>query len=301
MSEEIQERRNEQRWRWTLQAQLEWKGGKTTAFTTDVSSIGMFVEASTKLGPGDKVKVSFRLVDGDETVQVVASGNVIRQVSADDAAATGQHRGLGIAFRSFSAGKKQLIKALKAAREGGNGSKKRRERRSGPRLTIGLPVRWGLEDPPKKNGRLINLASGGLFVATDDAPAVGVRVYLAFFLPEDGKQRRVKAIARVARVDAEEDVYGMAVNFETSSMGEALLETLKERLAEERLKPTLLNQDLSTAASTISAAAKDMDLPRIRLGGKYHVFRWKWVMGWFLGALLLYVAAYFALGAGVMR
>ena len=301
MSEENQERRKEQRWRWTLQAELEWKGGKASGYTTDLSSVGMFLESSAELEPGDKVRVSFKLVNDDEAIQVATAGNVIRRVTAGEAAATGQRRGIGVAFRSFSAGKKELIHALKAAKEGGGNGKKRKERPNAPNMTIGLPVRWGLEDPPKSNGRLINLADGGLYVATEDAPAVGARVYLAFFLPEEGKQRRVKAIARVAEVNSEEDLNGMAVNFETSSMGEELMEVLKERLAEERLKPTLLNQDLSTAASTISAAAKDMDLPRIRLGGKYHVFRWKWVLGWFAAALLLYVAAYFALGSGALN
>ena len=296
------ERRQEQRWRWTLQAELEWKGGATMAYTTDISSIGMYVETNERVAPDTTVQVSFKLSDQDKPVQVAVTGKIIRSVTPEEATSTGGLPGLGIAFTVFLNGKKDLIKALNVARNNGKG-KKRKERRSGPRMTVGLPVRWGTEDPPELNGRLINLASGGLFVATEDAPTVGVRVYLAFFLPEAGKQRRVKAIARVARVEDEvvDSVAGMAITFETSSMGDALMEILKERLTMERLKPGLLGQDLSTAASTISAAAKEMDLPRIRLGGKYHVFRWKWVLGWFSAALLLYVVAYFALGSGALR
>ncbi len=297
------ERRKQQRWRWTLQAHLEWKGGTTTAFSTDLSSIGMFVDTPAEVAPSTTVQVSFKLADQDRSAEVVATGKVIRRVTPEEAAATGGPVGLGIAFTTITAGKKHLVGMLKAARTNGQNGKERKERRSGPRMTVGLPVRWAMEDPPTSEGRLLNLASGGLFVAAEGAPSVGVRIYLTFFLPENGRQRKVKAIARVARVedDSDDTISGMAITFETSSMGDALMDILKERLAQEPGKPGLLNQDISTAASTISAAAKEMDLPRIRLGGKYHVFRWKWVMGWFLAALALYIAAYFALGAGALN
>ena len=298
------ERRKKQRWRWTLQAHLEWQGGTATAYTTDISAIGMFVETTADIPPETAVQVLFKLSDQSDPVEVKVTGKVIRRSTPEEAAAMGGLPGLGIAFTAFTAGKKRLVQALDVAQKTGKGGKERKERRSGPRLTVGLPVRWGTEDPPGNEGRLINLASGGLFVAAKGSPSVGVRVYVTFFLPDNGKRRKVKAIARVARRDddsVDSTVAGMAITFETSSMGDALMDILKERLASERLKPGLLGQDLSTAASTISAAAKEMDLPRIRLGGKYHVFRWKWVLGWFAAALLLYVAAYFALGSGALN
>ena len=299
----IQERRKEQRWRWTLQVRLEWKGGAATAFCTDLSSLGMFLETKAEVPPGTDAQLTFKVSLKENLVAVVANGKIIRCVTAEQAAATRGRRGLGVTFVSFTTGKKQLVRALNLAREGGPTGTGRKEQRSSPRMNIGLSVRWGLEDPPSREGRLINLASGGLLVATEKAPSVGARIYLAFFLPEDGKQRKVKAIARVSRVDDEsvDTTAGMAITFETSSMGDTLMAVLKERLAEERIKPGLLQQDLATAAGTISAAARGMDVPRIRLGGKYHVFRWKWVIGWFLAALALYVAAYFALGAGVLN
>ena len=47
-------------------------------------------------------------------------------------------------------------------------------------------------------------------------------------------------------------------------------------------------------------ALKD-NIPHIKIGDKYHVFRWKWVLGWFSVALLFYLMLYFVIGQGTFN
>ncbi len=140
-------------------------------------------------------------------------------------------------------------------------------------------------------------ANGMLCVVKGAAPAADARIYLSFKLPHKGVIKNVKAVARLRRSETVDNVTTMGLQLEFSSVGDDLLPLLKERLPKpDEQASSLMKMNVSDAAR----ALKD-NIPRIKVGDKYHVFRWKWVLGWFSLALLFYVALYFVIGSGTFN
>ena len=291
------ERRKTQRVRWALMVQLAWKEGEVTAYTSDISIHGFFAETKVEIPVKTAVTVQFQVEGIGESLPVEATGVVVRSVSPEEAAASGSMPGVGVRFKRIKENNKGFRLAVDTKL--GRKERPREERRSEPRLPVGMPLTWGTRDPPDQEGRMADVsAKGALCVVKGDPPASGTRIYLSFKLPHKGEIKDVKAMAWVTRAEVQDECTVMGLHLEFSSVGDDLLPLLQERLpkVEKKTEPGFMSMDVGDAARALS-----QNIPRIKIGDKYHVFRWKWVMGWFLVALLLYVLAYCALGEGVMR
>ena len=288
------ERRRTQRVRWALMLKLQWKGGKTTAYTTEISGNGFFAETREEIPEGTELTVLFNVpgVNGGQSVE--ATARVVHQIGPEDAAGRGLLPGVGVRFKRIRGGQKAFRRALDSKH--GRLKESDENRRSQPRLPVGMPITWDIEDPPGKEGRMVDIsAEGALCVVMEEPPSVGTRIYLAFKLPDEGVVKDVKALARVVRTEVLDGAMTMGIKVEASSVGENLMELLEKRLPEvaKEIEPGLLAMDVKDAAQSIK-----QNIPRIKLGDKYHVFRWWWVMSWFGGFVVLYALLYFALGSG---
>lgn len=305
--EKSRERRQTQRARWALMVRLSWDdGGRATAYTTDISVNGLFAETRAELEVDTRVYVEFQIQHQGKATKVAAQATVVRQVTQQDATARGVLPGLGLVFRRITTGEQVFrdVLDLKLHRKE-ELPPPREERRSEPRLPVGMPIVWGTEDPPEAEGRMANVSGrGALCVVMGDAPAPGKKIYLNFKLPREGEIQDVKAVARVKRVEQRDDCAALGVVFEISNVGDDLLPLLQQRLAAQAKaqqdEAGLWGMDVKDAAAAMANKAGEVrsNIPRIRIGDRYHVFRWWWVMSWFGVALGFYVLLYFALGTG---
>ncbi len=296
-SDSIRERRRTERVRWALMVQLAWKKGEVTAYTTDISVNGFFAETKEEIPVKTELTITFQ-VDGIEgSLPVEATGKVIRCVGPATAAATGVLPGVGVRFKRVKKNNKAFRLAVDSKL--GRAELPRQERRSEPRLPVGMPVRWGEKDPPDRDGRMADVSGrGAMCVVKGDPPANGSRIYLSFKLPHRGEIKDVKAVARIKRSESHEGTSTVGIQFEFSSVGDDLLPLLKERMPEvaKESKGGVMSMGVGEAAR----ALKD-NIPHIKIGDKYHVFRWKWVLGWFSVALLFYLMLYFVIGQGTFN
>ena len=267
-----------------------------TAYTSDISANGFFAETREPFPRGATIDITFNVEGIDGSQPVEATGVVVRSVSPDEAAASGIMPGVGVRFKRIRKNDKVFRQAVDAKL--GRTELPREERRSEPRLPVGMPIKWGTRDPPKWDGRMADVsASGALCVVKGAAPADGSRVYLSFTLPHKGRIKDIKAVACVRRTKTVDNITTMGLEMEFSSVGDDLLPLLKERLPKpEEQASSLMSMNVGDAARAI----KD-NIPRIKIGDKYHVFRWKWVLGWFSVALVFYIFLYFVIGAGTFN
>ena len=291
------ERRRTERVRWALMVKLEWKKSEVTAYTTDISVNGFFAETKEQIPEKTPLTIKFQVDSIHGGLPVEAAGSVVRCVSPEDAAAEGVMPGLGVRFKRVKVNNKAFRLAVDAKL--GRAEIPKEERRTEPRLPVGMPIKWGVEDPPERDGRMADVsAKGALCVVKGDPPESGTRIYLSFKLPHKGEIKDVKAVARVMRAEGQDQCTTMGLKLEFSSVGDDLLPLLKERLP----KPKKVAQGglMSMGVGEAARALKD-NIPQIKIGDKYHVFRWKWVMAWFFAALVFYVLVYLALGQGIMN
>ena len=298
MGEDVstRERRKTQRVRWAVMVQMEWKQDQVTAYTTDISVNGFFAETRKDIPLKTKLEIKFQVEGADGGIAVEATGVVVRRHSPEEAAAAGIMPGVGVRFKRIRKNDKAFRRSVDTKL--GRVDPPRNERRSEQRLPVGMPLWWGTEDPPKREGRLADVsARGALCVVQDDLPETGARIYLSFKLPHKGVIKDVKAMARVMRVERVDGCSTMGLKIEFSSVGDDLLPLLRERLPKIKEEETgFMSMGMGEAARAI----RD-NIPRIRIGDKYHVFRWKWVLGWFGVAVLIYALLFFAIGEGIFR
>jgi len=234
----------------TLRVRLAWDNGECLAYTTNLSSTGLFAETRDYIPEGTSIRVEFDLAEAGALGRVYADGTVARRITEGEANERQLVPGVGIGFDEFVVGKFDLLRFLtptgQPAQEGSKGDEAPEkaedpaERRDAPRVTTGLPVAWGCADPPDSSGYLANLSTSGAFsVQTNDPCPVGKKIYLVFELPRtDGPgATRVRAIANVIRSvePGSPRPAGMGVHFDTSSVDvETIRAFIKGRRAWER-------------------------------------------------------------------
>jgi len=139
---------------------------------------------------GDSVHVALGFADHGALLR----GSVYHVTTADDALTTGSS-GFAVRFPSFpSAGRRQLVELLTAAREAGVTIKP-----PPPRHAVRFPVCWPVQvglGNESFHADALDVSNGGLFLATGHALDLGAEVSIAVPL-EQGEQ--VTARARVAR------------------------------------------------------------------------------------------------------
>lgn len=231
----------------TLRVRLAWDNGECLAYTTNLSSTGLFAETRDYIPEGTAIRVEFDLAEAGALGRVYADGTVARRITEGEAEQRQLMPGVGIRFDEFVVGKFDLLRFLTPAEK----PEKRvdelperpvdpENRREAPRVATGLPVAWGCADPPDSSGYLAHLSTSGAFsIQTDEPCPIGKKIYLIFELPRpDGPgATRVRAIANVVRaVDpGGERPAGMGVHFDSSSVDVETIRTfIKGRRAWER-------------------------------------------------------------------
>ena len=230
-----QDSRVSPRWRLTFKVRFNWEGGEIEAFSTDVSASGMFIETTTSLPAGTRGRLEFEVAKGRHRESIEATGEVCRNVSVEQASAINVMPGLGIRFQALLLGGEVLLDLLEEhlqQQAGGVKQDRQSERRDKPRVDTGLPVLWGLQDPPDQHGMLTNLsASGAFLLVTEHVKKPGTRIFFQFKLPDFGVSRQVRAVARVIRTprSSKGEILGMGVKFELSTAPENLIARFVDR------------------------------------------------------------------------
>ena len=236
------DRRTAPRVRVTYRVTLRCGSRELVGHTADVSLRGAFVETLEDLAPGTSVHVALSVGRGTAEEAVQVDGRVARRVAPADAAARGGIPGLGIEFTRFLWGQDALRHALAQLlsdqRAGGAAG-----RRLGARVAVGLPIYWGHAGKPNQAGFLTNLSSSGAFFIESRATVPeGARLHLWFELPVRGEVHVVRAVAIVARVaeregDDDEQVGGMGIHFEQSTVDSAVLQDFLDERLTDGLEP----------------------------------------------------------------
>ncbi len=211
------DRRGCERWRYTLCLTVSWGTQSISAYTSDISMSGMFVETNRCLPVGTAVRLDFRLVSGDATLPVSVDGVVARRVFAQRKDVSAPLLGIGVKFKEFHVGQGLLRKVLAGLRLS---APRGAERRGSARIPASIPVSWGRREACDQGGRLADLSVDGAFIIhTPTSHRPGTRLYLRFEVPHQGRLREVKAVATVVRSMAADGADGgMAVIFELSTI-----------------------------------------------------------------------------------
>lgn len=228
------DRRAATRVRVTYRMVVRSAGEETTAFTTDVSVSGAFLETTRPLEVGAVAQLSFTVTQRNERHPVEAEGVVVRRLSVEEARQTGGLPGVGVAFTRFLWGGEAFAAALAGLLQEETAlpaATRRRQRRA----AVGLPIWWGHEGR-RQAGVLTNLsAAGAFFIETEATVTAGAALNLWFEVPVDGRARPVKATARVTRVVSGRDpvtqaaTSGMAVALEVSPFDHRTLAAFLDR------------------------------------------------------------------------
>lgn len=211
------DRRACERWRFTLRLTVSWGNQSFSAYTSDISMSGVFVETNRCLPVGTAVRLDFKLVSGEDTLPVSVDGAVARRVFAQRKEVSAPLLGIGVQFKEFHVGEGLLRKVLAGLRVS---APHKDERRGSARIPASLPVSWGRSEACDQGGRLADLSVDGAFIIhTPASHKPGTRLYLKFEVLHQGSLREVKAVATVVRnVAADAAAGGMAVIFELSTI-----------------------------------------------------------------------------------
>ena len=225
------DQRRKSRIRYTTKTTLSWSGGRIHGFSLDISSTGIFVETATLLPLETDVIVRFEVESNGTMREVVARGQVARTVSSIDSDPGGTFLGMGVVFNTLEQGELSLRSMVSDGtpldqRQGppvvaGGEAQNPADLRAAPRVTVGIPVWWGIDDPPQFKGRLANVsATGALIIMAGEVQPIGSRVFLCFNLPVEGRVVEVRGIARVVRAAPMPtgEVHGMGMEFEAATM-----------------------------------------------------------------------------------
>ena len=230
------EQRKAPRVRFTAKTCLTWREGRVHGYSLDISGAGMFVETTTLLPLGTAVVAKFDLVSTAGADRVVATGRVARTISSSDTDPGGTFLGMGVAFDRIQQGEDALRAGVGAEdmevawslpepvmrpptdqRQEPCGA----ERRGAPRVPVGIPVWWGLEDPPANQGHVGNISTTGALVLHAGEPLPdGTRVFLRLNLPVKGRVVEIRGMARVVRVSTAQDreTNAVGLHFEAGTM-----------------------------------------------------------------------------------
>lgn len=224
------DQRRAERWKYTLAVTMTWSGGEVRAHTTDISLCGMFVETDEAPAVDTLVRLHFTLFEGAEPTAVDVAGKVVRRIEPDESSDCCPVPGVGIvlgAFRSGEAALRRIIGALDiAGQRAQTPTWIEGDRRHAPRVVVGIPIRWGTEDPPDRQGQLLNLSQkSGFVLHSEPALELGATVHLRFELPDHGAAREVRARATVVRSVRQDGGVGMGIALDLSSV------TVAERMA----------------------------------------------------------------------
>ena len=219
---EIQDQRRAERWKYTLEVTMTWSGGEVQAHTTDISLCGMFVETREVLEVDTLVRLRFAFFEEGLPVPVEVAGKVVRRICPDEVTEHSPVPGVGIVLGRFHSGEsalRRVIGAMDTAGRRAATSNWSADRRGNPRVVVGIPVRWGTEDPPEREGQLMNLSRRSGFVLHSDPPLQpGTPIHLCFDLPDHGSVREVRARATVVRTVRQDGGVGMGIAFDLSSV-----------------------------------------------------------------------------------
>ena len=241
------ERRLAPRVRLTVRVQLFHKGVEIQAYSTDISTTGIFIETPHPLRVGSVVLLGFSLGTGArKTIQ--AEGRVVQVRGPDEAAANGVMPGMGIMFQGFLFGKSDLAGELSQRLDTLRGAKRGavQDPARHPRFLVGFPVLWGTKPPPVQIGFITDIGADGAFVITENPQLPGSHLYLSFDVPTSGLPQRVRAVAQVRKANfpdnAEEDEpIGMGITFDEASLEDpSVLPFMEQHL--QRQRHTLLQE-----------------------------------------------------------
>jgi hypothetical protein len=254
----LADRRAALRARITYRLQVRCGGDELTAFTTDVSASGAFLETTRAFEVGAVVQLSFTVTARGEREAVEAEALVVRHVAVDAARRAGGLPGLGVAFTRFLWGGDAFAAALAEQLQVDVATPHVRRRNA--RATVGIPVWWGHGGQHRQAGVLTNLSvAGGFFIESQAAATRGAQLNLWFEVPVDGHARPVKAVARVVRVvgrEAAGATCGMAVALEISPFDHRTLAAfLARRLAAPAVAVRRLEETHPTRLDELFAAA----------------------------------------------
>ncbi len=196
---------------------MRWGNDEVTAYTSDISMSGVFVETNRCLPVGTMVSLDFQLVSGEDTLPVSVRGRVARRVFAQRKDDPKHLVGIGVEFRKFRVGEGLLRRVL--ATLGGTAPKKD-DKRNGSRIPVSIPISWGTDDDCRQPGHFTDISVDGAFVIHSTiVQRPGTRLYIRFEVPHQGRFREVKAVATVVRTVNDGDApAGMAVIFELSTV-----------------------------------------------------------------------------------
>jgi Tfp pilus assembly protein PilZ len=225
----------------SVKVQLFHKGVEIQAYSTDISTTGMFVETTRTLPVGSVVLLGFTLGAGArKTIQ--AEGRVAQVRTAEEAAALGGLPGMGVMFQGFLFGKAdlagELSKRLDALRNGRQEAVEDRVRH--PRFLVGFPVLWGTRPPPLQIGFITDIGPDGAFIITDTPAVAGTHLYLSLEVPTSGLPQKVRALAQVTRANlpeqqSDDEPIGMGITFEEASLEDpSVLPFMQQHLARQR-------------------------------------------------------------------
>jgi Tfp pilus assembly protein PilZ len=234
--------RQSERLRFTVIARLTSSGGSFEAYSTDLSTDGIFLETANLLSLGTPVRLDFRLFRTNEPEAVTVQGTVARSVSVDEAGAWGVVGGLGIHFEELRFGEEVLfgflskrLKSVKAPKAPIPSDKKR----PAARADVGLPVLWGTDPNLGREGFLFNLSASGAFIGTRKVEPPGTHLFLWFELPHTAVSKGVKVTASVVRTNPPggSQPAGMGIAFEASTVSRGLFEGFLGQRVEEKREP----------------------------------------------------------------
>jgi Tfp pilus assembly protein PilZ len=264
------ERRQAPRVPLTVKVQLFFRGSEIQAYSTDISTTGIFVETPNPLPVGSVVLLGFTLAAGTrKTIQ--AEGRVVQVRTAEAATAQGVLPGMGIMFQGFLFGKADLAGELSNRLETLRRSRGRGKRDASrdPRFLVGFPVLWGTKPPPTQVGFITEIEPGGAYVITENPQVPGAHLYLSFEVPTSGMPQKVRAVAHVTRAnfpthpEADDEPIGMGITLDEASLEDpSVLEVMERHLQRQRetlLQETSPQGNLATDLPDLSAFLDDDD------------------------------------------
>jgi Tfp pilus assembly protein PilZ len=242
VSEETEKWRQTERLRFTIVAQLTSSEGGFEAYSTDLSTNGIFLETANLLPLGTSVRLDFRLFRTSEPEAVSVQGTIARSVSEDDAGAWGVVGGMGIQFEELRVGEEVLFGFLSKRLESVKEPKipiPPEKKRPEARAEVGLPVLWGTDPNLGREGFLFNLSASGAFIGTRRVEQPGTHLFLWFELPHSSASKGVKATASVVRTNPPggDESVGMGIAFEASTVSRGLFESFLGQRLEENPQP----------------------------------------------------------------
>lgn len=223
-----------------VQVEVTWKGGTSSGYSTDLSVKGVFVKMDEVIPAGEEVRLEFAVFSQLEKLPVVVIGDVIRVVTPEESAITGEVSGFGLEFRSLEEGRSELFQFLGQRLEA---IQEPLPPTPGAEVPLpstedeGLRVHWGTSPDLDNNGKLYDIEKRGSFFLETPVPApIGSHAYLWFSLPLAPKAMPVKATATVTHVAGDNaSRRGMVVRIELATLDIHII----ERFFQVRSRPAV--------------------------------------------------------------